>query len=98
MCFKRLELFSHVLDEAGSPVCTIQSIRSFHMHLLQSRGKDLTSEPPVAIKQATYGIRDRWNKSHRSSVSRHSDDSNSDDSSFSSDSNSSGSDSDSSDA
>ena len=50
MCFKRLDFLNHVLDETGSPVSTIDNIRSFNTLLLQSPGKDLSPEPPDIIK------------------------------------------------
>ena len=33
MCFKRLDLFNHVLNETGSPVSTIDNTRNFHAPL-----------------------------------------------------------------
>ena len=68
MCFKRVDLYNHVsynLDENGSPVCTIDSIRSFHTLLLQSPCEDQAPEPPDVSKKVTYHIRDLVAKSHR---------------------------------
>ena len=55
MCFKRLDLYSYIPDENGSPVCTIGSIRSFHS-FCSSPGKDQAPEPPDVIKRAPHHI------------------------------------------
>ena len=56
MCFKTLDFFNHVLDEAGSPVSTIDNIRSFNTLLLQSPDKDLSPKPPDIVKKGVPTI------------------------------------------
>ena len=51
MCFKKLDLFNHVLEKTGNPMSTIDNIRSFNTLLLQSPDKDLSPEPPDIIKK-----------------------------------------------
>ena len=56
MCFKRLDLNNYILDENGSPVCTIDSVRSFHPFFTAVSGKDQAPESPDVIKKATHHI------------------------------------------
>ena len=56
MCFKGLDFFNHVLDETGSPVYTIDNMRSSNALLLQSPDKDLSPEPPDIIKKGVPTI------------------------------------------